>query len=117
MTENAGPGCGAEDSALQPRFDVQPGTPQQPASVRAAGDIDLTSAAKFEAALTEAAATSGEISVDMTAVTYCDSAALHVLLMAATRHRLTLTVPEDGPITTMLRVARLDQITTVTAAQ
>jgi len=49
----------------------------------------------------------------MTAVTYCDSAAIHALLTVARNNRLTLIVPEAGPITTMLKIAGLDQITTV----
>jgi anti-anti-sigma regulatory factor len=49
----------------------------------------------------------------MTAVTYCDSAAIHALFTAAGHSRLTLIVPETGPITTMLKIAGLDQITTV----
>jgi anti-sigma B factor antagonist len=49
----------------------------------------------------------------MTAVTYCDSAAINALFTAAKRNRLTLIVPGTGPITTMLKIAGLDQITTV----
>jgi anti-sigma B factor antagonist len=120
MAEHTAPGDAAgrrdADSELQPRFDVVPGTGQQPATVRAAGDIDLTTAPRFQAALTEAAATSGEITADMTAVTYCDSAAIHALFTTARRHRLTLIIPENGPITTMLKIVGLDQITTVITA-
>ena len=90
-----------------------PGSGQQPATVRAFGDIDLANAARFQAALTEAAATSSEITTDMTAVTYCDSAAIHALFTAAAHSRLTLIVPETGPITTMLKIAGLDQVTAV----
>jgi anti-sigma B factor antagonist len=104
------------DGELQPRFDVVPGTGQQPATVRAAGDIDLISAPQFQAALTEAAASSGEITADMTAVTYCDSAAIHALFTTARQNRLTLIVPENGPITTMLKIVGLDQISTVITA-
>jgi anti-sigma B factor antagonist len=120
MAEHTAPGdaagSGPADGALQARFDVVPGTGQQPATVRAAGDIDLVSAAEFQAALTEAAAGSSEITADMTAVTYCDSAAIHALFTAARQGRLTLIVPETGPITTMLRIAGLDQIATVITA-
>jgi anti-sigma B factor antagonist len=104
---------GPADEDFQARFDIVPGTGQQPATVRAAGDIDLDNAHQFQAALTEAAATAGEITVDMTAVTYCDSAAIRALLTAARHGRLTLVVPGTGPITTMLTIAGLDQITTV----
>jgi anti-sigma B factor antagonist len=107
----------AADADLQTSFDVVPGTGQHPATVRASGDIDLANAARFQAALAEAAATSSEITVDMTAVTYCDSAAIHALFTAAKHNRLTLIVPETGPITKMLKVAGLDQITAVTPPQ
>jgi anti-sigma B factor antagonist len=117
MAEHTVPGDAASHSIaggdLQARFDVMPGSEQQPATVRASGDIDLANAARFQAALTEAAATSTEITTDMTAVTYCDSAAIHALFTAAGRSHLTLIVPETGPITTMLKIAGLDQITTV----
>ena len=117
MAEHTTPSDAADHSAvygdLQARFDIVPGTGQQPATVRASGDIDLANAARFQAALTEAAATSSEITADMTAVTYCDSAAINALFTAARHNRLTLIVPETGPITTMLKVAGLDQITTV----
>jgi anti-sigma B factor antagonist len=106
-------GHGTPDGDLQARFDIAPGTGQQPATVRASGDIDLASAAQFQAALTQAGATSSQITADMTAVTYCDSAAINALFTAARRNRLTLIVPETGPITTMLKIAGLDQVTTV----
>jgi len=117
MAEHTAAGDGAgrstADDDLQARFDIVPGTGQQPATVRASGDIDLASAARFQAALTEAAATSSQIIADMTAVTYCDSAAINALFTAARHSRLTLMIPETGPITTMLKIAGLDQITTV----
>lgn len=109
----AGRGSAAPDP--QPRFDITAGAGQQPALVRAAGDIDLNSAPQFEAALTKAAATSSQVTADMTAVTYCDSAAIHVLLTMAGRTRLTLIVPDRGPITTMLKITGLDQVASVVA--
>jgi anti-sigma B factor antagonist len=120
MAEHTVPGDAASHGTaggdLQARFEIMPGSGQQPATVRAFGDIDLANAARFRAALTEAAATSSEITTDMTAVTYCDSAAIHALFAAAGHSRLTLIVPETGPITTMLKIAGLDQVTTVIAA-
>ena len=117
MDEHTAPGdiagTGTADGDRQARFDIVPGTGQQPAIVRASGDIDLANAARFQAALTEAGATSAEITADLTAVTYCDSAAIHALFTAAKHHRLTLIVPEGGAITTMVKVAALDQVTNV----
>ena len=113
MTDHAAAGDSAPDDDLQPRFDVVPGTAQEPATVRAAGDIDLTSAPQLQAALTEAATTSSRVTADMTAVTYCDSAAIHALFTAARHSQLTLIIPARGPITTMIKIAGLDQLTTV----
>jgi|SRR5581483_9337051 len=117
MAEHTAPsnaaGRNIADGDVEARFDIVPGNGQQPATVCASGDIDLANADRFHAALTEAAAISSEITVDMTAVTYCDSAAIRVLFVAARNSRLTLTIPETGPITTMLKIAGLDQIIAV----
>ena len=86
----------------------------EPATVRAAGDIDLTNVGQFQAALDQAAATSGAVTADMTAVDYCDSAAIRALFRTARRARLTIEVSAAGPINeTMLKVSGLDQIATV----
>ncbi len=117
MAEHTAPGDdagrNAADSGFQARFDMVPGTEQQPATVRASGDIDLASTDRFQEALAGAAATSSQVTADMTGVTYCDSAAIHTLFKAARRNRLTLIVPEAGPITTMLKISGLDQVATV----
>jgi anti-anti-sigma factor len=82
----------------------------EPATVRAAGDIDLTNLGQFQAALDQAAAASGDIIADMTAVTYCDSAAIRALIIAARRARLTIQVSSAGPLSgTLLKVSGLDQ--------
>lgn len=112
MTEHTATGDAA-DRGLEARFDVVPGAGKQPATVRAAGDIDLSNAAQFQDALTEAAGTSGEVTADLTTVTYCDSAAMRALLITARNTRLTVLVPDTGPITTMLKITGLDQIATV----
>jgi anti-sigma B factor antagonist len=86
----------------------------EPATVRAAGDIDLTNVGQFQAALDQAAATAGDVTADMTAVTYCDSATIRALFMVARRARLTIRVSTAGPLTeTLLKVSGLDQIATV----
>jgi len=96
------------------RFEFLPGVERGPATVRASGDIDLTNVGQFQAALDQAAATSGVITADMTAVSYCDSAAIRVLFGAARRVRLTIRVSTAGPITeTLLKVSGLDQVATV----
>ena len=82
--------------------------------MRAAGDIDLTNVGQFQAALDQATAVSSLITADMTAVTYCDSATIRALIIAARQARLTIQVSTAGPITeTLLKVSGLDQIATV----
>ncbi len=50
----------------------------------------------------------------MTAVTYCDSATIRALFLAARQARLTIQVAAAGPLSgTLLKVSGLDQIATV----
>jgi anti-sigma B factor antagonist len=103
-----------EDSGAQARFEFLPAGERGPATVRCAGDIDLINVGEFQAALDQAAATAGAITADMTAVTYCDSAAIRALFRVTGRARLTIQVSASGPINeTLLKVSGLDQIATV----
>ena len=123
MTNDASPADSAYDragsssapaSSLQGRFEFLPAGEGEPATVRAVGDIDLTNTGQFQAVLDQAAATSGDITADMTAVTYCDSAAIRALIITARRVRLTIAVSTAGPLNgTLLRVSGLDQIAAV----
>ncbi len=104
----------APASSQQAQFEFLAAGEREPAIVRAAGDIDLTNVGQFQAALDQAAATSSAITANMTAVTYCDSATIRALFIAARRARLTIQVAAAGPINeTLLRVSGLDQIATV----
>jgi anti-sigma B factor antagonist len=103
----------APASSPQARFEFLTGE-REPAIVRAAGDIDLTNVGQFQAALDQAAVTSSVITADMTAVTYCDSAAIRALFIAARQARLTIQISTAGPINeTLLKVSGLNQIATV----
>jgi anti-sigma B factor antagonist len=109
MTEDPSPSDGS-----QAEFEHEAGHGQSPALVRAAGDIDLTNVGQLAAALEAAAASGDAVTVDLTAVTYCDSAAIRALFTAARRTRLTLQVSAAGPVSeTLLKVSGLDQVTTV----
>ena len=95
-------------------FEFLPADEREPAVVRAAGDIDLTNVGQFQAALDQAAASSSTITADMTAVTYCDSATIRALFIAARHAQLTIQVSAAGPINeTLLKVSGLDQVATV----
>jgi anti-sigma B factor antagonist len=108
MTNDATPA-----TSPQAWFEFVPVGERESAIVRAVGDIDLTNVGQFQAALHRAAA-SGAITADLTAVTYCDSAAIRALFIAARHARLTIQVAAAGPINeTLLRVSGLDQIATI----
>jgi len=109
MTNDASPA-----TSPQAWFEFVPAGERESAIVRAVGDIDLTNVGQFQAALHQAAAASGAITADLTAVTYCDSAAIRALFIAARHAPLTIQVAAAGPINeTLLRVSGLDQIATI----
>jgi anti-anti-sigma factor len=108
------PDSGGPGSSPRARFEFLPAGEREPATVRAGGDIDVTNAGQFQAALDQAAAVTSAVTADLTAVTYCDSAAIRALFLAARQARLTIRVSSAGPITeTLLKVSGLDQIATV----
>ena len=108
------PASSAPASSPQARFEFLPVGERERAIVRAVGDIDLTNVGQFQAALDQAAATSSTITADMTAVTYCDSATIRALFIAARQARLTIQVSTAGSINeALLRVSGLDQVATV----
>ena len=112
MTNDADPASSGR--TLRARFEFLPAGEGEPAVVRAVGDIDVTNAGQFQAALDQAAAVSSAVTADLTTVTYCDSAAIRALFLAARQARLTIQVSAAGPITeTLLKVSGLDQIATV----
>jgi anti-sigma B factor antagonist len=87
---------------------------EAPPVVIATGEIDLANVAEFGAVLARATAGNSAVTVDLSQVTYCDSAALRELFSAAGTAKLTLVVPAHGPITTLLSISGLDKVATVT---
>lgn len=84
-----------------------------PPVVTASGDIDLANVNEFSVVLTEAAADSDAITVDLSDVSYCDSAAVRALFAVAATTKLELIVPTTGPIITLLSISGLDRVATV----
>jgi anti-sigma B factor antagonist len=123
MTDDASPAGPAHHRAASggtsgrgphARFELLPASEREPAIVRAAGDIDLTNVGQFQDVLDQAAAASSAVTVDLTAVTYCDSASIRVLILAARQARLTIQVSTAGPVTeVLLKVSGLDQVATI----
>jgi len=102
------------DSGPQARFEFMSASGGAPAVVRAAGDIDLTNVGQLQAALDQAAVASSAVTADLTAVTYCDSATIRALFIAAGQTRLTIQVSATGSLSAaLLKISGLDQIATV----
>jgi anti-sigma B factor antagonist len=86
---------------------------EQPPVVTASGDIDLANVNEFSDVLNGAAAESDAITVDLSDVSYCDSAAVRALFAVAATTKLGLIVPTTGPIMTLLSISGLDRVATV----
>ncbi|MDT5013336.1 MAG: hypothetical protein QOH57_4953 [Mycobacterium sp.] len=89
----------------------------RPPVLTATGDIDLANVNQFEDAMTEAATSSDAITVDLSQVSYCDSATIRALFAVAASTRLDLIVKSAGPIKTLLSVSGLDRVATVRTAE
>jgi anti-sigma B factor antagonist len=78
----------------------------------AAGEIDMSNAAAFRDALSQAGAGGAGFIVDLTAVEYLDSAGLTALLPYASRIKIIAT----AVLAPVLSVTGLDPVTTVVPA-
>jgi anti-sigma B factor antagonist len=94
------------------RFDMVAAETTEPPVLVVSGEIDLANAEEFHTALADATV-SGGLTVDLTEVTYVDSAAVRVLFAHATNTELVLRVPAREPIASLLRISGLDQALTV----
>lgn len=97
------------------QFRYSPAEAEQPPVVTASGEIDLANADEFLDVLNRAAEGSQAIVVDLSTVSYCDSAAVRALFAVAANTKLGLIVPAQGPIMTLLRISGLDRVATVTS--
>ncbi|MCV7221836.1 STAS domain-containing protein [Mycolicibacterium elephantis] len=95
------------------QFQLTAAQAEQAPVVSAAGEIDLANIDEFGAVLSRAATDHTTVTVDLVQVSYCDSAALRELFSVAADTKLTLVVPAQGPITTLLKISGLDQVATV----
>jgi anti-sigma B factor antagonist len=97
----------------QARFAVRSASGDQPPVVSVVGDIDLANVEEFEAAMSKARNGSPALTVDLTAVSYCDSAAVRALFSIAADAKLTMVVKPTGHIATLLGISGLDRVATV----
>ena len=95
------------------QFRLAPAKGEQPPVVIASGDIDLANVNEFHELMSRAAETEGAITVDLSDVSYCDSAAVRALFSVAANAKLNLVVRAGAPIRALLSVSGLDRIATV----
>ena len=98
------------------QFGLSAAEAEQPPVVTATGDIDLANVNEFQDVLNRAADDSDAITVDLSDVSYCDSAAVRALFAVAATTKLGLIVPATGPIMTLLSISGLDRVATVTTS-
>lgn len=97
----------------QTHFRVTVKSQQDPPVVVASGDIDLANVGQFSDVLTKAAAGSSTLTVDLSEVTYCDSAAVRALFGVAAATEVKMIVSDTGPIKTLLAISGLDRVANV----
>lgn len=98
------------------RFAVASDRRQHPPVLAVSGEIDLANVGEFEKAIVMAGAGAPAVTVDLTGVSYCDSAAVRALFSVAASTELTLIVGEAGHIKTLLSISGLDRVATVVVA-
>ena len=96
------------------QFRLSSAEAEQSPVVTATGEIDLANVSEFQDVLNRAATDSDAITVDLSDVSYCDSAAVRALFAVAATTKLGLIVPTTGPIITLLSISGLDRVATVT---
>ncbi|WP_328617360.1 STAS domain-containing protein [Amycolatopsis sp. NBC_00355] len=81
-------------------------------TLTATGEIDMSNAAAFGSALDRELAAGGDVTVDLTGVTYLDSAGVAVLFDRAQSHDLRLVAPRL--LGRVLQVSGLTRVAEVT---
>jgi len=97
----------------QSRFALESDPRQRPPVLVVTGEIDLANVGEFEKAMVQAGAGAPAVTIDLTGVGYCDSAAVRALFSMAASTELTLVVGHAGHITTLLGISGLDRVATV----
>jgi anti-anti-sigma factor len=97
----------------QARFSVTRPTAGHSAVVAVSGDIDLANVDEFKDAMARACIGSAALTVDLTGVSYCDSAAVRALFALAATTELSMIVRPSGHITTLLAISGLDRVADV----
>jgi anti-anti-sigma factor len=89
------------------------GGPQGTPLVAVEGEIDPAAASRLDEMLTEAAESSDQVTVDLSAVDYLDTAGVRVLFDHAGQARLVLLLASDGIIAPVITTSGLGRVVTV----
>lgn len=103
----------SSESSGTARFAVTVASADQPPLVMVSGDIDLANVDEFENTMAGAVNGSPELTVDLTDVSYCDSAAVRALFALAATTKLTMVVRPTGQIKALLGISGLDRVASV----
>src|SRR5581483_5559863 len=95
------------------QFRLTAGNGEHQPVVTAIGDIDLANVNEFQDLMAQAADSADAITVDLSKVSYCDSATVRALFSVAATTKLRLVVKQAGPIKTLISVSGLDRVATV----
>jgi anti-anti-sigma factor len=89
------------------------GGPRDTPLVTAEGEIDLAAAAQLDEALNSTAEEHDQVTVDLRAVDYLDTAGIRVLFDHAGRGRLVVLITTNGIIAPVIATSGLGRVATV----
>ena len=84
-----------------------------PPRLRVAGEIDLSNVERFRQSLSTGAPAGSALIVDLTGISYIDSAGISALFERARRGGLEIVADEDSVVAPLIRITRLDQLAVV----
>lgn len=99
-------------------FELESRSVRAPAAMHllVAGELDLTNAGELETAVAEAAAGGSPVALDLSEVTFVDSAALHALFRSSRTlgpHGFGLVVPTGSPLERSFEIVGLPKLVPV----
>ena len=113
MTTHPGPASSSAPPPGGARFAVTVASGDHPPLVMVSGDIDLANIGEFEESMAKARNGLSSLTVDLTDVGYCDSAAVRALFALAATANVTMIVRPTGQIKALLGISGLDRVATV----
>lgn len=82
-------------------------------TARVSGEIDLSNVERFSRALETAAASGSHLTVDLTRITYMDSAGVAALFARAGRGPLEIVCRPDSVVAALVEVTRLGDVAVI----